>query len=62
VTPSEKRSLRIYWYGLTLGRPLTGDVHGHPYHLASNDDGRVIPNVGDCVRSVTPEPSHEAAR
>ena len=39
MTPSEKSSLRISWYGLTLGWPLTNDMRGHPYFLAANGNG-----------------------
>jgi len=39
VTPSERRSLRIYWYSLTLGWPLTNDANGQPYFLAANSNG-----------------------
>jgi len=61
MTPSEKRSLRIVWYGLTVGWPLTEDVHGRPYHLSANDDARMFPQVNDCIRSVTPEPALQLA-
>ena len=62
MSPSEKRSLRIAWYGLTtFGWPLTEDVHGRPYHLSANDDARMFPQVNDCIRSVTPEPALQLA-
>jgi hypothetical protein len=42
MTPSEKRSLRLSWYGLSLSWPLSNDVNGQPYFLARNDNGRHI--------------------
>ena len=55
VSPSAKRSLRVFWYGLTLSWSLAPDFHGRPYHLSANDDGRALPYAGDARRSVTPQ-------
>lgn len=42
MSPAEKRSLRICWYGLSLPWPLTNDKFGLPYFLAANDDGTYV--------------------
>jgi hypothetical protein len=42
MSPAEKRNLRVDWYGLAFGWPLSNDVHGQPYFLASNENGRHV--------------------
>ena len=42
MSPAEKRNLRVDWYGLAFGWPLSNDVNGQPYFLARNDNGRHI--------------------
>ena len=55
MTPSQKRSLRIYWYGLILPWPLYPDSCGQPYHLALNYNGRRFPLVNDCIAAARQE-------
>jgi hypothetical protein len=45
----------VSWFGLHIRWPLTEDVHGHPYHLSANDDGRMFPQVNDCIRTAAPQ-------
>jgi hypothetical protein len=42
MSPAEKRNLRVDWYGLAFGWPLSNDVNGQPYFLARNDNGRHV--------------------
>lgn len=42
MSPSEKRALRVSWYGLHIRWPLTNDCFGLPYLLAANDNGTWI--------------------
>lgn len=54
MTPSQKRSLRISWYGLSIPWPLYSDVHGRPYFLSANENGirwRRISVVQSAARS-----------
>ncbi len=39
MSPAEKRNLRVDWYGLVFGWPLSPDLHGRPYFLAANSNG-----------------------
>lgn len=60
MTPSQKRSLRVSWYGLSIPWPLYSDVHGRPYFLSVNKNGRAY---GVC-KSLAPvqQQQHEVRR
>ena len=39
MTPFERQCLRVDWYGLSFGWPLTKDANGRPDFLAANENG-----------------------
>ena len=54
MTPSQKHSLRLSWYGLSLPWPLYPDLQAHPYFLSANENGirwRRISVVQSAARS-----------
>lgn len=63
MSPSEKRGLRVSWYGLHIRWPLTNDRFGLPYFLASNDNGtRLVNRPGYCVSTVSVSAADYSAR
>ena len=59
MTPSQKRSLRVSWYGLSVPWPLYPDLNGQPYFLARNDEGRWFAEPG---RSLAPKQQRQQQR